>query len=83
MYTVKMAHLALLEDLARAELRRERIFRDREDFLAHDDDWLISQFCLPRTVLPDLCDTLALALQRGSRRNHALPVPLQVPHEVL
>ncbi len=37
-----MDALALLEDYVNGRLRRERVFRDHEVFLAHDDDWLIS-----------------------------------------
>ena len=39
-----MAALALLENIANGAIRRERVFRDREDLLAHDDNWLISRF---------------------------------------
>ena len=39
-----MAALALLEDLANGAIRRERVFREREDLLVNDDNWLISQF---------------------------------------
>lgn len=73
-----MAYLALLEDVANRRLRRERIFRDQQDPLANDDEWLMSRFRLPRAVLLDLCAVLSPALQRNSRRNHAVPVPLQV-----
>ncbi|KAJ8364716.1 hypothetical protein SKAU_G00135470 [Synaphobranchus kaupii] len=37
-----MAALALLEDIANRAIRRERVFRDRADLFAHDDEWLIS-----------------------------------------
>ncbi len=73
-----MAYLALLEDVAHGRLRRERVFRDQQDLLANDDEWLMSRFRLPRAVLLDICHALGPALQRGSRRNHAVPVPLQV-----
>lgn len=73
-----MAYLALLEDVANARLRRERIFRDQLDLLANDDEWLMSRFRLPRAVLLDLCAVLGPALQRSTRRNRAVPVPLQV-----
>ena len=43
-----MAVLALLEDIANGRIRNERVFRDYYDFLAHDDDWLISRFRFPR-----------------------------------
>ena len=39
-----MAALAVLEDIVNAAIGRERLLRDREDLLAHDDNWLISRF---------------------------------------
>ncbi len=36
-----MAALALLEDLVR--LWTERIFRDQQDLLANDDEWLMNK----------------------------------------
>lgn len=45
-----MDALPLLEDLANDAMQRERVFRDREDFLAHDDDWLLSRFQFPRAI---------------------------------
>ena len=33
-----MAALALLEDLANGAIRRERVFRERKDLLANDDN---------------------------------------------
>ncbi|KAL1246744.1 hypothetical protein QQF64_034323 [Cirrhinus molitorella] len=70
--------LALLEDFANGRLRRERVFRDHEDFLAHDDESLISRFRSPRAMLLDLCAELGPTLQRTTRRNRAIPVPTQV-----
>ena len=46
-----VALLALLEDYADGRIRRERIFRDHNDLLAHDDEWLISRFRFPRAVV--------------------------------
>ena len=37
-----MAALALLVDLANGAIRRERVFREREDLLVNNDNWLIS-----------------------------------------
>ncbi len=73
-----MDALALLEDLANGRIRRERVFRDHQDFLAHDNDWLISRFRLPRALLLDLCAELGPVLERPTHRNHAIPVQLQV-----
>ena len=42
-----MAALAVLEDIANGAIWRERVFRDREDLLAHDGNWLISCFRFP------------------------------------
>ncbi|KAL6491526.1 hypothetical protein MHYP_G00018710 [Metynnis hypsauchen] len=74
----EMAALALLEDLANGRIRRERVFRDHYDFLAHDDDWLISRFRFPRAVLLELCAELGPVLEREAARSRASPVPLQV-----
>ncbi|KAJ4923071.1 hypothetical protein JOQ06_027807 [Pogonophryne albipinna] len=73
-----MADLALLEDLANGRVRRERNFRDQQDLLANDDEWLMSRFRLPRAVLLELCAVLGPALQRSTLRNRAVPVPIQV-----
>lgn len=70
--------LALLEDIANGAIRRERVFRDREDFLAHDDDWLISRFRLPRAVLLQLCLELRPVLEHHTARSRALPVHVQL-----
>ncbi|KAL6486323.1 hypothetical protein MHYP_G00057150 [Metynnis hypsauchen] len=74
----EMAALALLEDIANGRIRRERVFRDHYDFLAHDDDSLISRFRFPRAVLLELCAELGPVLERETARSCALPVPLQV-----
>ena len=73
-----MAALALLEDMANGRIWREQIFRDRQDLLANDDEWLMSRFRLPKAVLLDLCVVVGPTLQRSTRRNQAMPVPLQV-----
>ena len=73
-----MALLALLEDHANGRVRRERVFRDHNDLLAHDDDWLMSRFRFPRAMLLDLCAELGPALERATHRNHAIPVQTQV-----
>ncbi|KAJ8370173.1 hypothetical protein SKAU_G00102010 [Synaphobranchus kaupii] len=56
-----MAALALLEDIANRAIRRERVFRDRADFFAHDDEWLISSVLFRDDlikVLPEQWDAL-------------------------
>ena len=39
-----MAALAVLEEISNGAIGRKRVFRDREDLLAHDGNWLISRF---------------------------------------
>ncbi|KAK0143114.1 hypothetical protein N1851_018759 [Merluccius polli] len=58
-----MAALALLEDLANGAIRRERVFREREDLLANDDNWLISRFriILEKIVLEQFVEGLPAA----------------------
>ncbi len=73
-----MAALALLEDIVNGNIWRERIFREREDLLANEDDWLMSRFRLPRAVLLELCAELRPALERSTARNQGLSVPTQV-----
>lgn len=73
-----MADIALLLDLADRALRKRRIFRDRADLLAENDDWLISRFRLPRPVLLHLCNILEDNLRRQTRRSHSIPAHLQV-----
>ena len=68
----------IVHDLAAQMMRRERVFRDRQDLLANDDAWLMSRYRLPRGVLLDLCEELRPALERPTRRNHAVPVSVQV-----
>ncbi|KAK0140061.1 putative nuclease HARBI1 [Merluccius polli] len=72
-----MSALALLEDLAR-DMRHERVFRDHQDYLAHEDEWLTSRFRLPRAILLQICAELAPALRRPTRRNRSIPVQVQV-----
>ncbi|KAL2081022.1 hypothetical protein ACEWY4_022875 [Coilia grayii] len=49
------------EDIGNGHVRRERVFHDYNDFLAHDDDWLISRFRFPRSILLELCAELSPA----------------------
>jgi len=73
-----MAAVVVLEDIANGAIRRERVFRDRHDLLAHEDNWLISRFRSPRAILLELCAELRPALERNTAGSHALPVPIQV-----
>ena len=54
--------------------QREQVFCDYCDFLAHDDDWLISRLKFPRAILLEFCTELGLGLERETGRSHALPV---------
>ncbi|XP_061595266.1 putative nuclease HARBI1 [Cololabis saira] len=73
-----MAVLLVVDDCNNGRIRRERVFRDHTDLLAHDDDWLFSRFRFPRPILLEFCAELGPSLERGTRRSHLLPVPLQV-----
>ena len=64
-----MSALAVLEDFGNAAIRRERVFRDREDLLVHDGDWLISRFRFPRVILLELCAELWPVLKRNTEAN--------------
>ncbi|KAK0146570.1 Exocyst complex component 6 [Merluccius polli] len=72
------ASLKFSESLHRRGMRHKRVFKDHEDYLAHDDEWLISRFRLPRAILVQICGELELALERPTRRNRSIPV--QVRH---
>ncbi|XP_066556065.1 putative nuclease HARBI1 [Amia ocellicauda] len=72
-----MAALALLEDFANGRIRGERVFRDHNDILANDADWLISHFRFPRAILLEFCAELGPDLERETAGSHAIPVPLQ------
>ncbi|KAK0143826.1 putative nuclease HARBI1 [Merluccius polli] len=77
-----MAALALLEDLANGAIRRERVFREREDLLANDDNWLkpiSNPIQISKSyILLEICTELGPGLERQTARSHALPVPIQV-----
>lgn len=73
-----MANLALLEDLAQAALRRERVFNERADLFAESDTWLISRFCFPRHILLYVCNQLSPVLERETKCTNAIPVHTQV-----
>ena len=73
-----MANLALLEDLAQAALRRERVFNERADVLAESDAWLISRLSFSRHILLYLCNQLSPVLERETKRTNAIPVRAQV-----
>ena len=39
-----MAAFVVLEDIVNGAIGRERVFSDKDDLLAHDDNWFISRF---------------------------------------
>lgn len=51
------------------------MFRAHE---AHDDEWLISRFRLPRAILLDICAELGPTLERPTRWNRFIPVQVQL-----
>ena len=66
---------------AQRQLRRERVFRDRQNPLEFMDDVDIRRkyTCrLPRNMIVDLCGVVQNRIQNRTRRNHALPVSMQV-----
>uniref|UniRef100_A0AAZ3SJ80 DDE Tnp4 domain-containing protein n=1 Tax=Oncorhynchus tshawytscha TaxID=74940 RepID=A0AAZ3SJ80_ONCTS len=73
-----MANLALLEDLAQAALRKERVFNEGADLFAESDAWLISRFRFPRHILLYPCNQLLPVLERETKRTNATPVHTQV-----
>ena len=75
-----MAALAVLEDFANGANRRERVFRDREDLLAHDGNWLISCFRFPRAILQELCAELRPALEHRGQPIGTVPVDPEPSH---
>ena len=64
---------------AQRQLRRERVFRDRQNPLDFMDDVDIRcKYRLPRNMIVDLCGVVQNRIQNRTRRNHALPVSMQV-----
>lgn len=63
-----MDALALFEDHANGRIRRERVFRQHEAFMARDD-WLIPRFRFPRAALLDLWAELGPVLDLPEPRD--------------
>lgn len=60
-------------------LRKERVFRDRNNPLDYMDDIeIISKFRLPRHLILGLCREIENDITRPTRRSHSLPPSLQV-----
>ena len=65
--------------LIRRQLRRERVFLDRNSPLeVYDDEGLRSRFRLPRSLILDVCALVQLKIQRVTARCEALPIQLVV-----
>lgn len=71
------ALLAIVGERNRA-IRRERVFRDRQNPLEQPDDCIVKKYRLPRQEILRLSDELRGDLERETRRNNAVPVELQV-----
>ena len=71
------ALIAIIGERNRA-LRRERVFRDRQNPLEQPADFLIKKYRLPRHEILRLSNELRGDLERETRRNNAVPVELQV-----
>lgn len=67
-----MVALALLEGIANGAEWREYVFRDREDFLAQDDKWLINHFRFLRVILLELCAELQ-SVERNTAMSMSMP----------
>lgn len=67
-----MGALVLLEDNESCAMRRKCVFREQADFFAHDDEWLVSWYQLPRAMLVELRYQLHIEC------NHAIPDHVQV-----
>ncbi len=73
-----MAYLYLLQEAER-HLRRERVFRDRNNPLEIlDDHAVIRKYRLSRECIIDLCEDPCEDLERPTRRNRALSVQDQI-----
>lgn len=62
----------------RRRMRRERVFKDRLDPLDISDAHLLRYYRFPRREIINLIEELRPALERNTRRSHALPVSTQV-----
>ena len=60
-------------------IRRNRVFRDRDNPLDYTDDAdIISKYRLSRSLILNLCQMFQNDLQRPTMRSHAFPVSLQI-----
>ena len=63
----------------RQNIRRNRVFRDRDNPLDYTDDAdIISKYRLSRPLILNLCQMFQNDLQRPTMRFHAFPVSLQI-----
>lgn len=69
---------AILEEVARRGLRRERLFRDRSNVLeVYDDEALIRDFRFPRATILEIVEMCG-DLKSKTNRNLDLPVHINV-----
>ncbi|XP_056017405.1 putative nuclease HARBI1 [Ostrea edulis] len=69
----------MTDDIARRQLRRERVFRDRANPLDYlQDVEVVERYRLPRPFIFQLMDVIAEDLRRTTQRSHPLPVSTQV-----
>ena len=73
-----MALLLMVQEDAGRRLRRERIFRDRQNPFEQDDIDIIRKYRLGRREIMELCDLLGEDLVRHTKRSGALSVTTQV-----
>lgn len=64
--------------ILRRALRRERVFRDRYDPFAFDDDWLYERYRFSGDGLRYICSLLGPRISHRTARSHAVPVPQMV-----
>ncbi|XP_029963592.1 putative nuclease HARBI1 [Salarias fasciatus] len=64
--------------IIRRAFQRERLFRDRSDPLAYDEDHLFERYRFSRDALKYLCRLLGPKIQHRTARSHALTVPQMV-----
>jgi hypothetical protein len=63
----------------RQNIRRNRVFRDRDNPMDYTDDAdIISKYMLSRPLILNLCQMFQNDLQRPTMRSHAFSVSLQI-----
>ena len=75
-----MALFLYLQQLQQRQyIRRERVFRDRQNPLdAYNDEEIRERYRLSRQLIMDLYDVIGEDLEPSTNRNHAIPGMLQI-----